>query len=96
MPRLGGSGHSPRQSGTANGTIEAMVKPREAWFRRTFLWGSKCIHWKGFVAILISLGVGFGGVFVAMALGHTGLGGFIIFAGMVGMFVVAELHMERP
>jgi hypothetical protein len=78
------------------GSIEpAPKKEREVWFRRTILWGSTPVHWKGFAVILIGVGVGLGGANLADHLGHPGVGALVFIGALVWTFAMAEAHM-RP
>lgn len=77
------------------------TRTREAWFRRTFLWGSMPIHWKGVLVlvlgILSAVGIATTGLVLAQY-GHPILFGLcfgLAFCSALAVFIIAELHMER-
>jgi hypothetical protein len=73
--------------------------PREAWFRRAFLWGSVPIHWKGEATLVVGLAIVLPSFFLGMAFSkiHQILS-VICFAvaggAFVSIWVFAERHME--
>ncbi len=68
---------------------------REAWFRRTLLWGSTAIHWKGVVVILVGVAGFVGGAGLAVQVHLPVIGVPICLTAFVWTFVMAERHMEN-
>lgn len=69
---------------------------REVWFRRTWLWASTAVHWKGAAVILTGLlaaGISFW-IGDMASQPWIGVAGFIV--SLAWMFIMAERHMDRP
>jgi hypothetical protein len=79
---------------------ENIKKERDVWFKRTVLWGSIPIHWKGTATIVVTLSFAFPAIFTALSIHNThhvlAMVCVIIFVSVIisGM-IVAELHMSK-
>ena len=67
-------------------------KPREIWFRRTWLWGATAVHWKGVAVILIGVAGGLIGSSIGDRLGKPMLSVVLFLVAFAWTFIVAELH----
>ena len=66
--------------------------PREIWFRRTFLWGSTAVHWKGVVVLLVCIAAALAGMGIGERFHNPWIGAGLFMAALAWGFIVAERH----
>lgn len=65
---------------------------REIWFRRTFLWGSTAVHWKGVVVLLVCAAAALTGHGLGERIHNRWVGAGLFLAALAWGFIVAERH----